>query len=397
MKSKLKLPLLSLGIGTLLVGGFAGTISGSLAWWAYSTRASISYQGTSVASSEQLQIGLKTDLNLSSLGMEYKEIGGEDYYFCDPGSGLSAEIIAAYLASPKAGGYATNELEPITTGCYIDSDTSLVDGKLDLKNPLVSGNPFNSHKADKDKYVKIPLAFRVLRYHDGVNQTPEKGENIWLSDAVVEASHQEENSSVHKAIRMFTVGKEAYDDEGVTKLKDVKYLINPSDTTNSKGKTAVAGLLDISGNGFYDTYDQGGKSYNIVYGETNLSPNEILALEDEHRQSTDAHSGIINFNKVEDGDVKSTFVSEYYKGTYHPDKLEDIQPKYQNFDTLGTVRPSDTDGLLGGGKPLCATDLTYGVANLDLTIWLEGWDHHVIDKENQHHFNLGLQFQITRL
>lgn len=392
MKSKLKLPLLSLGIGTLLVGGFAGTISGSLAWWAYSTRASITYQGTSVASSEQLQIGLKTDLDLSSLGMEHKEIGDEDYYFCDPGSGLSAEIIAAYLASPKAGGYATSELEPITTGSYESGDIS-------LKNPLVSGSIINNHAADKDKYVKIPLAFRVLRYHDGVNQTAEKGENIWLSDAVVEASstYPDEHSSVHKAIRMFAVGQEAYDDEGVTKLKDVKYLINPSDTSNTKGKTAVAGLLDISGNGFYDTYDKFGKSYNIVYGESNLNEAQLLALEDEHRQSTDAHSGIVNFNEVEDGDVKSTFVSEYYKGTYHPDKLEDIQPKYQNFETLGTVRPSDTDGLLGGGKPLCATDLTYGVANLDLTIWLEGWDHHVIDKENQHHFNLGLQFQITRL
>ena len=143
-----------------------------------------------------------------------------------------------------------------------------------------------------------------------------------------------------------------------------------------------------------------GKTYNIVYGETTVSEADILAAEtddEDHHQSTTASSGIIDFNNTGNTTELSTFTSRYYKGTYHPASFTDIGAKYQYYETLGTVKPTDVSGILSEGKPLCATDLTYGVADLDLTVWLEGWDHHVIDKENQHSFNLGLQFQITRL
>ena len=51
--------MVPVGLGLLTFAGIVGSISGSLAWWAYSTRVSASYQGTSVTTSEQLQIGLK--------------------------------------------------------------------------------------------------------------------------------------------------------------------------------------------------------------------------------------------------------------------------------------------------------------------------------------------------
>ena len=45
---------------------------------------------------------------------------------------------------------------------------------------------------------------------------------------------------------------------------------------------------------------------------------------------------------------------------------------------------------------LCTTADSAGkyLAELDTIIWLEGWDHVVIDKALSHKFNLGLQFQI---
>ena len=389
--TKLKTRFLYAGFGLMFVAGLAGSISGSLAWWAYSTRASLSYQGTSVASSEQLQIGIKTtiDLSVSGIGMTRTVINNETYYFCDAGSGLPAEYVKYYLDRTQ---YASVELEPITTGSYTSGDIS-------LKNPLVSGSPYNSNPAEKDKYVHIPLAFRILRYQGGTELVPEKGENIWLADTLVEASATPENETneVFKAIRMFTKGKYKNADG---EMVDAKYVINPSDDRPIAGSTAVAGLLDISGNGYYDTYDKNGKTYNIVYGETTVSEADILAAEtddEDHHQSTTASSGIIDFNNTGNSTELSTFTSRYYKGTYHPASFADIGAKYQHYETLGTVKPTDVSGILSEGKPLCATDLTYGVADLDLTVWLEGWDHHVIDKENQHSFNLGLQFQITRL
>ena len=168
MKIRSKIPFLSIGFGTVVFLGFAATISGSLAWWAYSTRISVSYQGTSVASAEQLQIGLKSnDSGLAAYGMSNTDTPG--YYFSTSGSGLQADVITYYLTHCGTN-YATNKLEPVTSGSYTIGDT------LSLKNSLVSGNIYNDHAADVNRYVKIPLAFRILKYDnttEGVNTSIE--------------------------------------------------------------------------------------------------------------------------------------------------------------------------------------------------------------------------------
>ena len=399
MRFKHKIPLFSIGFGSLVFIGFAGTISGTLAWWAYSTRASIGYQGTSVASSEQLQVGIKTNINLSSLGMTQIMVGEDDeetqidertsYYFCDAGSGLQADVIAYYLRHLHD--YAVDELIPVTSGAYTEGDT------LSLKNALVSGVAYNPAVADHVKYVRIPLAFRVLKYNALNVLTPVKGENIWLSETVVEASSVYDGD-VYKAIRMYTEGYQAITENDVTTLTPVKRLINPSSTIEGKGETAVAGILDLSGNGYYDTYEIAGEEYTIVYGQTEANTQTTDTYDHE-----ESETGLNNFNEVQfitpqQATEASTFYAKYSAGVYHPTSKTTIKPKKQSFDTLYSVKPTDTNsGILTGGKPLAATDLTYGVADLDLTVWLEGWDHNVIDKENRHSFNLGLQFMISRL
>ncbi|MBE6133652.1 MAG: hypothetical protein E7178_03160 [Erysipelotrichaceae bacterium] len=342
-----------------------------------------------MASSEQLQIGIKTDdPNLGTLGMKREDVAGQSYYWCDAGAGLPAEIIKTYLEDEKV--YASNKLEPVTSGSYTSGD-------LSLKNPLVSGTPFNSYTADTKKYVYIPLAFRIIRYNSSNVKDYAKGENIWLSDTKVQASDAEKDGEVYKAIRMFTSGQQATVNDEVLNFAPVKYLINPSDTNTSKGKTAVAGLLDISGNGYYDTYEKNGHSYNIVYGETEYeTEDEILAIETVDQGDTSSAT-IQDFNLTGKTDELTTFSSKYFKNTLRPASFADLHAKYQNYDTIGTVKPIDDNGALSWGKPVCATDAVNGVANLDVTIWLEGWDHHVIDQENHHSFNLGLQFQISRL
>ena len=399
MKTKHKVSLLSLGFGVLVFAGFAGSISGSLAWWAYSTRASIGYHGTSVASSEQLQIGIKTDINMYSYGMTQTIVNeNESYYFCAAGTGLQAETIAYFLK--KQGVYAIDELIPVTSGSYSEGDT------LDLKNSLVSGIAFNENDADQAKYVRIPLAFRIMRYDENNVLKPVVGENIWLSETSVEASSQYDGD-VYKAIRMYTSGREVtgktYDQQGkITDLTTIpaKRLINPSDKKQGMGETAVAGLLDLSGNGYYDTYedDVTGKLCTMIYGEP--GPNAVGI--NQYVKQENADSGLVNFNDVQfispDDIEASTFVAKYAKDTYHPNELSDIDVKKQNYDTLYSVKPTDSNsGILSAGKPVCSTALESGIADLDLIIWLEGWDHNVIDKENRHSFNLGLQFMISRL
>lgn len=398
MTKKLKKALLSVGFGTIVFAGFAGTISGSLAWWAYSTRASIGFQGTSVASSEQLQVGIKTEIDMRSLGMAKVEIEDDPetqqdesatYYFCDAGTGLQAEAISYYLRAEHI--YSADELIPITSGAYATGDT------LSLKSSLVSGVPYNSQTAESGKYVYIPLAFRIMRYDANNQLQPVLGENIWLSETVVEASTVYDGL-VYKAIRMYTEGYEAttVNDEKV--LSPVKRLINPSSTEENIGETAVAGILDLSGNGYYDTNISAGKEYTLVYGQTKNDTQPVSSFVQEETETDLENFNEIEFISPQQATEASTFYAKYGEGVWHPTNKTAIKAEVQQYDTLSTVKATDTNsGILTGGKPLCATDLKTGVADLDLTVWLEGWDHNVIDKENRHHFNLGLQFMISRL
>ena len=384
MKTKIRLPLLSVGFGLVTVCGLVGTISGSIAWWAYSTRVSVAYQGTSVASSEQLQIGIKTDIDMTGFGMT--QVG--DYYFADPGAGLPAGTIAHYLT--ELGTFGVDKLEPVTSNQY---ETG---GTFSLKASLVAGHAHNYSAAPQSKYVKIPFAFRIVRYNASNVLDYSKGENIWLSDTMVEASTVDDGN-VYKAIRMYTEGK--INNSG--SLVDQKLLINPSSEESTMGKTPVAGLLNLSGgNTYFDTKTVGDKKYALVYGETEYTDEELIGIETT-QQSADADSDWVDFNNTEYSTAApfggTTFLAKYEKGVYHPANQAAIKPLYANYDTLGSVRPTDDNGVLSEGKPLCATDLTTAIADLDMTIWLEGWDHNVIDQENEHSFNLGLQFQISTL
>ena len=105
---------------------FTGVISGTTAWYAYATRVSLSYGGTSVSNTEQLQIGLKIDeenfssqadldsfiLGLEEKGRTHEKLNGKDYVFRKPGSPLSSNILSYYLSGQ---GYASNSLYPVTT------------------------------------------------------------------------------------------------------------------------------------------------------------------------------------------------------------------------------------------------------------------------------------------
>ena len=384
MKTKIRLPLLPIGFGLITVCGLIGSVSGSIAWWAFSTRVTVAYQGTSVASSEQLQIGLKTDIDMSGFGLT--QVG--DYYFADPGAGLPSGTIDHFLT--EQGLYASDKLEPVTSNNYKDGDT------FSLKASLLAGHAHNYASAPTTKYVKIPFAFRIVRYNASNVLDYAKGENIWLSDTMVEASTINDGN-VYKAIRIYTEGKM----NNGTSLVDQKLLINPSSEETGKGQTAVAGLLNLSGgNTFYDYDVIGGEKYAIIYGESEYTDDELFALETT-QQDPDNDSGWEDFNNTGVSTASpfggTTFLAKYAKGVYRPLNQAAIKPLYAEYDTLASVRPTDDNGVLSEGKPLCATDLTDGIAELDMTIWLEGWDHNVIDQENEHSFNLGLQFQISIL
>ena len=189
----------------LTVACFAGSSLGTLAWYAYSTRAKIEMGGTAVQSTQQLQIGLYCldyDTNATkrtayqqygavdnAFGTTLETIGDDHYIFMPPGQGFSETAINTFLT---INGCATNSLTPTTTRAFNRDDpihtrlvddhdnddpsddeyasTGIVGGNIKLYDSLMAGDPVNTYSARPGSYIELPIAFRVIAY-EGVSQS----------------------------------------------------------------------------------------------------------------------------------------------------------------------------------------------------------------------------------
>ena len=155
MKKNISLRFAVIILGLATAASLVGSISGTIAWYAFSTRALVSYTGTSVQSTTQLQIGIKSDIpinfttNASLIedvtfpeDLYYDEVNDpyhltklyyNHYYFMRVGSGgMPAAIINDYLS---AKGYATNVLEPLSSYAYNTGEN------INLRNRPITNNP----------------------------------------------------------------------------------------------------------------------------------------------------------------------------------------------------------------------------------------------------------------
>ena len=365
-----------------MTASFAGAISGTVAWYASSTRVTMSYQGTSVAQSEQLQIGLVSDVDFTqdvrdaqdhiiNLGLTHEEIDGEDIYWAKAGSGLNAIAIQAYLARH---GYATTELSPVSSYAYANGDDLAL-----KKAPMAYSTDI--FDASTSVYCKMDFVFRVI--HTGVTgNVYAKNENIWITDALAttggDASHQ-----IYKALRLHF--------DGATKL-----ILNPGVGKEADaGNTKVAGPLDLNCDGFYD-YDANGE---ILYGRYTKNPGHPAGNPSSFASDTELDD--VNNYVTAERTAASTFYAKHKgetSGYTKSDFATYITPNLAHYETLKSIKPTDNGaGYLSGGTPLAVTaNNDAALAHLTMTVYLEGWDHAVIDDEISHKFNLGLQFQINR-
>ena len=379
MKVSTKINAFLSALAVVSVASLAGAVSGSLAWYSYQTRSTVAFKGTSAFTSELLQVGIisETDFRPSvddeTLGIEevvdYKD--GKKIYFVKPGSKLPADTINAYLATTSYSRNAT--LEPITSRKYSNSvqDFSLYESPRAFL-------AVNEDPAEKGKYCVIPFAFRVLVKDGGNTPTYVKHKNIWLTDAEthVEPSHKQNViNNIDQAIRVHFKGKN-------------QFILNPSATSN--GSTKLAGLLSLhAGSGYYDSVDGKEIMYGDYSGDISYQYNEFESADNVNENHTNNVSG----------DESSTFYAKHAADTYiYTNYEESLQPDVAEYYSMSTIAPVDRGG--GNldettGLALCDTG-DDGVATVDTTIWLEGWDHSVIDNQRDHKFALGLKFQINR-
>lgn len=411
MGNKAKVRLITLGLFLTMAFALIGSITSTVAWYAYYVRATMSFRGTSVADAEQIQVGIVAHQNGESYdpitGLEPEE-GVPSIYWAKPGKGLTSDTIISYLTSA---GYATTELSPVTSAGYSDNDA------LTLYNAPVYGSYFDSTDlAPTSKYCVLPLVFRVIDVSK-INSTTEsqyvENQGIWITDMETSASSNGiggENSFINEAIRVH-----------VEESASNRFIIKPADRTEldedvlvptTPNELLVGGLLKLGkGAEIYDQERYLGELNDVEYEYREhlygLTRAQVDALGD--------YSSLNVTNRTTEATVSDNInLSPYYDEDDHPidsftarhgeglcfNSYSGLNLPVQQYYGFGQIKGDNSktvDGtLLGTGKKIATTggeEADY-LARVTLTIWLEGWDRSVIDEEIDHSFNLGIQFEI---
>ena len=375
---KSSIALLVLSATTALT--LLGTTAGSLAWYAYSRSVTFSYVGTSVAKSELLNIGLVDDSHYFTdddelefeLDRESITEQGETHSICfsKSKSGLSVEAIQKYL---RRSGHAIDQLFPLTTQERALNDESEL---LLYENPEYSQTEIVT-RAKVNHYSVLPFAFKII--NEDSDYVADK--SVWLTETVVKAQKGIENS-----VRVYV--------EGTNR----NFLLKPSDTSTSPGSTKVGGLLDLDGDGTYDYNKGDGREY--CYGKFDV-PKADIPYSSTTYDIPKSAARVDDVNGVNDPtETPSTFLAKHNEDAYTAD-FTNVHPLLAHYETFGTTKPSiRTNGEYYAGDtgiPLATTTATSKIGYVTLTIFIEGWDHSVVDTAVGYSFNLGLKFEIDRI
>lgn len=411
MKNKWRI-LVGVLISTTLIA-FTGAISSTLAWYAYATKATVSYGGTTIYNAEQLQAGLKiessiTDEQFSSMQEEFSQLinvsdleyytdsDGERYIFASAGSDIPSELITTYL---KYTDYAQNsKLTAVTSKNYrTGSSLSL------YESPIKGLNRLND-LAYKSYYIKLDFAFRVIQLNESDTSSNRYVSNsdVWLSDATSVSNDTYSSSSLYKSLRLYVESTSSSVEEGKK-----NFVLNPS--ASSKGYDVTAGLLDLDGDGYYDRYES---QFGYLTSDNKTSyGKEILYGCDSNGNEINVSNYTYNTSDTDLDDInstlynaESTFLAKHAKESEIISSYDSYSLGYSEYLSIEDIKPSDdslVSGYLTGGIPVCKTkdsDIVKDrIGSFSSYIYLEGWDHSIINQNIDDTYNLGLTFQISRV
>lgn len=223
--------------------GLVGSISGTVAWYQYSTRATVQMLGASIGVSKNLQVAIYGGNGTVPANLWKQELKTSD--------------IMNYLDQE---GTAV-DFKPITTSGVVTKDAGL--GTLTFKgNPRqYVADPANWIAAKTTDYVSLPLYFRSVE-NNGTSII-EAVKNIGLLDAKISNKSVSGKKDISNAVRIAI--------EPVDSTADKAVLANVA-------STATYGKLDLNGDGEFDRewsgyseaddYEQGDE---IIYGTANTN------------------------------------------------------------------------------------------------------------------------------
>ena len=358
--------------GTLLTAiTVIGSTAGTLAWYAYSRTTRVSFVGTSVAKSALLNVGIVddghflSDEKVAEYDLSREEFDGHSIVFTHKVDGIDYHVIQDYLFRSQ---YAVNLLLPLTTNARAINDQSA----LTLYESPVHGDTVLDTEAATSHYVRLQLAFRL---DNGTGGNVED-EPVWLTSANSQASGKD----IDKSLRIFVENSQR------------KFLMKPSDNSTVPARTAVGGPLDLDGDGTYD-YDIG-SHLELYYGQFS----GVKEYSDTIYGIPKEDAPYVNINHVTN-ETESTFYSKHNEDAKILDYTK-IDPVYAYYYPFGYVKPqvdANNNYVEGDtGFMIACTDSEDGIGYVTFTIFIEGWDHVVIDQAANYSFNLSLKFETNK-
>ena len=326
-KKSIIIPAFALLIGASL----AGSITGTVAWYQYSTRVNTAYVGVSGGTSGNLQIRLA---------------GGEW------STRLTKDAIKTYVEGSDYGA----KVLPITSG-EMDKDDALPANFY--LNPLYGqeGSYANWQKADKANYVVLPLQLRYVERdgdkEGGAKDAKNIAKEVFLSDLLIQEDKDNTTNvkeDLSDAIR-FHIDAFGEDDRNVP-ANHINRLIS-----KNGGTTVTNGKLDLDGDGVMDyKYDSDKYGFgsddttDLVYGVGNQVSFTNKVADQTNQAYYDSEG-----NALSDANVYSMVVDSGDQG---------------DLDIVDTSKKYNTTESKSIGSTLADEDK---FLNVIVTIWVEGW------------------------
>lgn len=349
--NKIVIPTLAICLGAAL----AGSISGTVAWYQYSTRASTAYLGTSIGASGNLQLRIK----------------GRTKWISD----LSYQEVADWLlAQEKA-----QLVQPITAG-GLDKDAALPTNFY--KNPVAGRASYQDWlPADEKNYVSLPLELRFIE-RDGVTKTVDNKEvdeecvekDVYLSDLLIQPDWENTDGENNRkdlsdAIRVHIHSFE--EDDNGNPINEINRLIS-----NHGGTTVTHGKLDLDADGELDKAWNGtdsGSEYG--FGKDNQK------VDIEYGEADSVQTSYSN--KEDIVDVVADEVKYYDAENVEQAETKNILPSVVNYNAsnLELTKLTYKDGENARQSKKIGTTIAFDPTDPDaekylqveLTIWVEGW------------------------
>ena len=164
-------------LSTVLGLGIVGSISGTVAWYQYSTRSTAAFVGTAVKSTGNLEMSLD--------GTNFKSV-------------ITSSDVATRLAALPS---KNANVSPITTGVNSEANAAL--GSKFYSNPVYQGFDYSEwNLADKKEYVQFDLTLRYLGVNGGTDAAAVVGKKIYLNDFMIDENSSNTKLNISDAVRV---------------------------------------------------------------------------------------------------------------------------------------------------------------------------------------------------